>query len=507
MKTHFFKILSLSFLFSVLFIRCEKPAPEPESQIDEEALHTVTLKLKGFTKRITPLADQSAMNSSRLMTTSSSNRMSTSASESGPEEQHLYFWSFNNDDLVPEIAVGSAAPSLSFQAVDTSPSFTAGFGLSPYPAGKALSLRGLQALVITMPLSGVSQITTLAFDVASSGTGPKNFRIYSSTDDGTTYRPLSEDNQFSNTKDNTRNSYEFDLSQLGAVQAERLTIKIEPFEGERGEANDYDQNRGTFKLDNFRLSGLYNAEHAEEPTDDISKIQYFIFNANDHTFAAQGNTTFDPSTDGIDLSFKLPRGTYYGFITSNVSKAALVLPPRIAQASDLYISNSFANHQALIFGAQIPHLEIDNHIEVDAVLKRYFSEIRFEFTDGYDLSEVHKIRISPEHEDFLYAPFNAQTTERQAASTLVLHPSFDSSNKSLSFHQFIGDVSDPVHIGYVVDVYNENDELLRTFTVTASIKNNVQLLFKGELLTDVDRNNQFQIEWNQLWDESLTQTF
>lgn len=505
MKTHFFKTLSLSFLFLVLFIRCEKP--EPETQIDEAALHTVTLKVKGFTKRITPLADQPAVSSSRVITTSSSNRMSTSGLEARSEEQYLYFWSFNDDDLLPEIAVGSAATAITFQAVDTSPSFTAGFGLSPYPAGKALSLRGLQALVITMPLSGVTQITTLAFDVASSGTGPKNFRIHWSTDGGTTYRPLSEDNQFSNTRDNARNGYEFDLSQLGAVQAAFLTIKIEPFEGERGEANDYDQNRGTFKLDNFRLSGIYNAEQAAEPSGDISKIQYFIFNASDHTFAAQGSTTFDPSNDGIDLSFKLPRGTYYGLITSNVSKAALVLPSTIAEASDLYISNSFANHQALIFGAQIPLLEIDHHTEVDAVLKRYFSEIRFEFTDEYDLSEVHKISISPEHENVLYAPFNTQTTDRQAAPPLVLHPAFDSSNKSISFHQFIGEVSEPLNLAYAVDVYNENDELLRTFTVTASIKNNVQLLFKGELLTDVDTNNQFQIEWNQLWDESLTETF
>ena len=509
MKTLLYKSCFLFLLFPFLFLSCEKPAPQLPTKPQEETLHTVRFKLKGFSTSITPLASPHSLSLSRLSSHGAPSLVSAMPLEPSPQEQYVYFWSFNEENLLPDIAINTSSASISFQAADTSPGFTAGYGLSPYPAGRSLSLKGLQSLVITMPLTGVSEISKLAFDVGSSGTGPKNFSLYFSTDNGNSYTLLSADNQFANTKDNARNSYEFNLSDLRTIiQAQRLTIKIEPFEGERGDANDFDPNRGTFKLDNFRLSGSYNQDRPGEPTDNISKIHYFIFNADDHLLALQGSTTFDPSDEGVDLSFKLSSGSYYAFITSNVSKAELLLPQVLTTASDLYLSNRFSNHDAHIFGAHIPHLEVNSNTQIDVSLKRYFSQVKFEFTDEEDLAHVRKISIHSEHAPLVYTPFSTSPSSvEDEATNIVFYPLFNSDHKSLSFNQFIGDVSNPVELGYIVNVYDEDDTLLRTFTVSSSIKNNVQLLFKGKLLVDADKQNQFQIEWNQAWDDNRTETF
>lgn len=510
MNTSFIRqFASFFFISALLFTSCEKPAPQLPIKPQEETLHTVTFNLKGFSTDITPLANSSLLSSAQASALRVSNLMFTQLLEPKPAEQHLYFWSFNDENLSPDVAINSASATITFQAADMSPGFTTGYGLSPYPAGKSLSLRGLQDLVISMPLIGASQITTLAFDVGSSGTGPKNFRIYYSVDNGVSYLPLSEDNQFTNTKDNTRNSYEFDLSDLNAdKQIQHLAIKIEPFEGERGEANDFDPNRGTFKLDNFRISGIYNPANPEEPTTDIRKIHYFVFKADDHSLAKEGTTVFNPSNEGADLSFKLPLGSYYALISSNVSKAELLVPQMLTKASDLYISNHFSNHQAHIFGGYIPRLEVNNNTQMEVNLKRYFSQIKFEFTDEVDLAHVRKISILNEHGELIYTPFGTSPSSvQEEKASIVFHPLFDSDHKSLSFNQFMGDVSDPIELHYTVSAYDDEDKLLRTFTVSSSIKNNVQLLFKGNLLVDTDKQNQFQIEWNQAWDDSLTETF
>ncbi|MEH6304914.1 hypothetical protein RYH73_04630 [Olivibacter sp. CPCC 100613] len=508
MKILFYQSCALFLFFSFLFSSCEKPAPQLPGKPGEETLHTVRFNLKGFSTSITPLANSPSLNVPRLSNPGKSGLMSVIGLEPSPVEQHLYFWSFNEENLLPTKAVNSSAASISFQAADTSPGFTAGYGLSPYPAGRSLSLKGLQSLIIVMPLNGVSQLAKLAFDVGSSGTGPKNFRIYYSIDSGNTYLPLSADNQFTNTKDNARNSYEFDLSEMNTIiQAQQLTIKIEPFEGERGEANDFDQNRGTFKLDNFRLSGIYNEERPGEPIEDISKIHYFVFNADDDLLALQGSTIFNAAEEGADLAFKLPTGNYYALITSNVSHAELLLPSTLTKAADLYISNHFSNLNASIFGTHVPHLEVNSNTQLEVTLKRYFSQVKFEFTDEEDLAHIRKINIRREHNHFVYVPFGSNPLSLDTGATSIeFYPQFNSENKSLSFNQFMGELIDPIELRYVVSVYDTNDTLLRTFTLSSSIKNNVQLLFKGNLLEEEDKQ-QFQIEWNQAWDDSLTETF
>ena len=42
--------------------------------------------------------------------------------------------------------------------------------------------------------------------------------------------------------------------------------------------------------------------------------------------------------------------------------------------------------------------------------------------------------------------------------------------------------------------------MLRTFQINSAMKNNIQLVFRGELLEDASKNVAFQITKNENWD-------
>jgi len=502
MRNLYLKILPFILgLFPLLFSSCEKAVPDLPARPEETELQTITFKLNGFTTAINPLETSSKMSSDKQSSFSS---LASKGLNPSTEEQFLYFWSFNEDNLVPDIAVNTSLAALTFTAASAEPSYTSGYGLSPYPAGKCLSLKGAKSILIQMPLSTIEQLTTLAFDIGSSDTGPKNFQISYSTDGGEHFTLLSDNNPMPI----DRNRYSFDLSIINpAAYNNQFLIKIEPFEGDRGEGKPYNEATGTLKLDNIRLSGIYNmpGDDTEVPKE-ISKIHYYVFDADNHTLAATG--TIPLNTTEPELSIKLSVGNYYASVFSNVSTKELLLPATVENASTLYLANAFENHKALIFGTNIPAFEVKNSVEREVLLKRYFSQVKFDFTDEEDLSFIHKIVFKPTHTPFVYSPFATSTSDMITdESVITIQPSFSQEHKSISFNQFMGDLAQPATVGYVVDVYGADSELLRTFEVNSTIKNNVQLTFTGNLLTDVDKPNNFQIKWNQEWDDELTETF
>lgn len=491
-----------AFVLLVLANACEKTVPELPAKSDPSDLQTVTFNLKGFTAAITPLN----MMAGPTQQKTSSSLLNSNNLSPDEQEQFLYFWSFNDENTVPDIALDATQAIISFSAADANPNFITGYGLSPYPAGKALSIKGLEELLIHVSLKGASRVTQLAFDVGSSGTGPKDFKLLYATDDGSTYQALSTENPFENTKDNTRNSYTFDLSTI-ADSSEQLTFKLEPFAGERGEAKEYNPKTGTFKVDNLRISGIYNPEQPEEPGEGKGAIHYYVFQAEDHRLAAEGSVPYS-GDEAPAITVKLPVGRYDASFVSNSSSVPLLLPKTITDAASWWVSNYFNNYQAAVFGTTVPDLSIDKNMEIDATLNRYFSEIKFEFTDEDDLSDIGKIAIHQLHETFAYAPFSSSTTYAiEDTTAIILQQPFNQERKSIQFNQFIGEVNEAVDLAYRVDVYDAEDKLLRSFDVSSAIKNNVQLLFKGKLLSGTDKQGHFQIEWNQQWDDTLTKDF
>jgi len=85
-------------------------------------------------------------------------------------------------------------------------------------------------------------------------------------------------------------------------------------------------------------------------------------------------------------------------------------------------------------------------------------------------------------------------------SEISIVPSFTSSNKTIAFNEFLGNVLQPFGVDYRVQVYGEADTILRTFEVNSAIRNNVQLLFRGPLLENAGSTSSFSIVFREDWD-------
>jgi len=500
MKRKDFVLIFFIFLFLFAFTACKK-LPEFVPQQKTSMPRTVTFTLKGFT------SDIQALNQREPAAHLTTSIMAAQSPESSGTEQFLYLWTFNEQNSLPDIAINPDLAQITFIAVDPEPSFTGGYGFSPYPAGQSFSTRGTQSIIINMPLTDVLQITKLAFDVGSSATGPKNFRLSFSSDGGETFQSISEDNQLTKSD---RNTYEFDLSTIDPVNyTENFLIKIEPFAGDRGDGSEYDENRGTFKIDNFRLSGLYNPTDTEPPQVGISKIYYYVFDANADTLVSMGNKDYNSGSIDPQLTLAIPVGTYYATFISNVSHQELALPATLHEASDLYIHNSFDNEQAAIYGNSEVTFDVKtDSTAVEAELKRYYSQIVFDFNDQVSLSDVGKLRIEQEHDDFIYTPYGPPADFPSLEPQIITWDKpFTAEAHRLSFNQFMGNVTEPKTVKYHITAYDTKGEELRSFSVSETIKNNVQLTFSGKLLALPDQSSYFGISWKTDWDDTLTTSF
>lgn len=479
-----------------LFIGCEKTAPIPNPEETSDELKTIIFKLTGFSSEIRPLSSKMATAKNGASSNITFNQI-----------QSLYFWSFNESNLIPEVAIHPDNVSIVLEPGNTALTYPAGYKHDMFPEGQCVSMRGVKRITFKMSMKNVSDLSKIDFDAASSNTGPKNFKIYYTLNEGSDFTLISEDNQFTNMSQQSRNHFAFDLSTIATGEHEHLWIMIEPFGGERGTVGDYNEATGLLRIDNFDISGIYNADGSEETT--LNKINYYIFKKEDNTLALEGDLSFETDREAPSLSLKLPVGSYYASFISNSSKKNLLLSKNPVVANDFYVANHFDNDQALIFGTQITDITVsESNSPIDVVLNRYFSNVKFEFTDLTDLSFINKIVINRLHENFIYTPYgNPSSLPVSDASMITFLQPFKEDTKSITFNQFIGEVNQPVDLTYNILVYGEGDELLRDFTVNNAVKNNVQLLFKGELLKEIDKRGDFIIEWNEQWDDRVNGEF
>src|SRR3546814_7876541 len=90
--------------------------------------------------------------------------------EPSVEPQYLYYWSFNNEDLEPDVAVDEVGAGITFEAVAEEPTYpNSTFAVDPYVGGKAFSLRGGQTVELELPMQGIESISEIAFDISKIG--------------------------------------------------------------------------------------------------------------------------------------------------------------------------------------------------------------------------------------------------------------------------------------------------------------------------------------------------
>lgn len=410
----------------------------------------------------------------------------------GENGRYLYFWSFNGENLLPDVFINKGA-KIEFEIEGSSPeSYPAGFSHDAYPAGKAVSVRGLQEVIIKMPLDSVTVLDEIGFDISSSDTGPKAFHILYSNDNAVSYDTLSADNQFQNLNAQSKNHFSFLLDTLQWNFEHPLHIKIEALPGDREGVGEM-KSTGATRLDNLYLKGEGNfPESSTENT-----LYYWIFDylTGDLVIADSVENEKDFSPINLDLK----QGGYITHFVSNFSSVPLLRPEKIQHIEDHYLGRVFGDAESEIYGS-IDTIEVNEDGNIPIILKRYYNQVHFELTDAQGLNEVDEIRITPLHDPFFYAPFKQNMGNPILdQSDFLLYPDFEEGSNSFFFNQFLGNVYENQNMHYQVEVFSSDSEQpMHTFEVEGTGMNNMKLIFRGRLLSYSEGGFTFSVQ--EEWD-------
>jgi len=484
---------------AALLQACKKDVPLPLTN----GVSTVTFKLSGFESQIKPLAALSSTYR-RAAPRFAQPIQAVGNAQTSDSPQYLYFWSFNEESLDPDIAIDAAA-GVTFDAAAAEPGFVNGFAVDPFEAGRALSVTGARSLEISLPLHRVEAVSELAFGMNSSGTGPKDFSITYSIDGGTTYETLSEHNPFEHVGTSSWNRYAFDLRSISGVSgAEVLKFRLEFKAGDREGAGEYDENRGTVRLDNVRLSGVYSGEGGNGDPSLPNRLHYYIFSATDGALVSERDVELGGLAEGYALEAKLEAGIYEVLFVAYRSDKGVFLPQTLHNASEFYFGQAFDDINAITYACVLQDFEVGAaDMEQTIVLNRCYSSVEFDFTDlAEDLLSVKKIVITKGHDNYLYTPFGQPEGLPVSDIQSMIFSDFSQvADYRISFNQFLGLLDGTRNVTYEVTAYDQNENILNALTLSEDITNNVRLLFTGRLLGNTGTVNGFLIDFNTDWNQ------
>lgn len=479
----------LSFLIIIfLATACKK---DRSLNDQNEGVYSVSFKLSGFTSQVYPL--QNGVNKMAKLASSSTSTSSVST-------DYLYFWSFNDREPVPDITFHpSSTPTISYiDGLDLFTFVASTYKFEDFVGGFAISFtRGATEILIKMPLPIGTQLNELGFDVGSPNTGPKDFEIYYSLDQGDTFEVLQLNNQFEDPGEaNKKHSYLYDLDEV-TLGTKGIWFKVAPKAGERDGAGIFSEGAGNMRMDNLRITGT-------PPSSDLAydEVHYFIFSKENDELLLSGTEDL-AGLSTIELS--LPAGDYHISFISNASDQELLFPSTF-NLQNFYVSNIFSNAHAEIFG-YTGDLNVSEDQTVSVELKRLYSQVTVEFTDLEVLENVSKLEIEQVHSPFFYAPFNPTMANPITDASTILFIDDFVETKQIEFHQFMGQLEEPETVSYLLRIYVD-DELVRTVELeNVNLKNNMKLVFKGPLFINLELGNSFQIVKNVSWDDEIEVAF
>src|SRR5690606_19363358 len=122
-----FKHLTRGFLLFIwlkgsLLSGCKRDIPP----LPTDELRNVTFKLAGFEVETEPLDGAYAAIPMALGIPGTAVQALLKI-EPSPEPQYLYYWSFNNENLEPDVAVDEVGAGIAFDAASAEPNFFGGF--------------------------------------------------------------------------------------------------------------------------------------------------------------------------------------------------------------------------------------------------------------------------------------------------------------------------------------------------------------------------------------------
>ena len=252
-------------------------------------------------------------------------------------------------------------------------------------------------------------------------------------------------------------------------------------------------------LDNFRFYGrTNNSINPNKPKN--FNLNYFIFNQENGNLVNSGH--FIPNSSTNNLLLDLPEGKYYSTLVYSELNEPLSYPREVKHIRDFYIGTSFKDKFARTF-AVLDSFELKESIEKKVNFQRAYSMVTLDFTDLKDLSEIKKIIVKPMMAPIRWSPFNPNLEiiiPKSEDNVIEFVQNFHI-HKEISFNQFIGMRSDEMPLHYEFEVWDDT-KMVRKFRLNAAVKNNVKLIFKGDLYPSGMVNKIFEIIIDEEWDDT-----
>lgn len=480
---------------------------------DDRAIYKLSFSFTSFQSAINPfpisLVSRSVTSTNLRASTLASTSANTSVNASG---ELLYFWSFNARNLQPDIALVPTLVQCYTNPVEGY-SFSSTGAMADadflFPAGDALSVNGQTELYIEIPARSMLQLNYLSFNANTTTTGPQEVLLsYQFVDalsaDFIALTSISAADTLIGV--NTNQLMEYNLQDI-SWGASAVLFKLSFAEGPRNGGNEYNATAGRIRIDNFRVLGVIDPADIYPPNNlTMAVFSYFIFDAETGAIVRNVNLTLEEPLPRLDLDIELPRGRYHFHFLYNQSNASLLYGSPLTTFSEFVVGNSFDNSYAQIYGALLTDVAILSDALQTIPLHRYYSEVQILFTDNRDFSEVGEVQITKRHNYDFYAIGNAAITQPfHAVQQLSVAPYFEFTGNMLLFNQFLGLLDEPVLLSYDVAIFSRDGFLIRAFTLSEEITNNVQLLFSGRLYDTTDQEFQLSIqeEWGWLKEGSF----
>lgn len=478
----------------LLAISCKKDRIIQVGPTNEQALKTVRIQIDQFSRRINPMLATYDADLARIFSAQGN-------LQPHPDIQALYYWSFNQENLVPDLGLDTMRTAFIVEKNngDSSYNFGVGTRYTPYNAGRALNVGGPKRVQVSIPIGLVDYLENLRFDMMRSGTGPGAYTISYFFDPADEPIILSQEEII----EQSWSSYEFDISEIDLSHSrEWIHVQWEFREGDRPDSTKYNASTGTMRMDNLSLSGRYPGPRMDPILLGPGKVRYHIFSQTDSALVLQGKHSFDSGQDQEPvLEFKLAEGSYFLHAAAIFSPDEWVSPDSMEQARDLYLHQPFHGQNSATFAGEIPSLNVSDDMSFTLNMERMYSQIRVELTDSTGLEDVHRITIMPLKQLSYFPYLQPGIHENEGAETVEFKRDF-TQNSVIEFNYFMGITTLPLEVGYIVKAYDASDNLLTQIILHASILNNVQLVFRGKLLESSSTPHMtHRFHWNEVWQE------
>jgi len=247
------------------------------------------------------------------------------------------------------------------------------------------------------------------------------------------------------------------------------------------------------RFDNLKIYGKYNTQ----PKYKIIGLPYYIFNKKSGELVNKGSLTINNTTRNLML--ELPEGTYYSALIYNESNEDLILNKEVKKKDEFFVGTFFQDKHARSFGV-LDSFELKHNLEKKITFKRLYSLVTLDFNDFRDLSPIKKVKIKPIGKTYFWTPFNPLLDvpiPSNYRGELEFVQNFNI-NKEISFNHFLGLTGRELPVNYEIEVWDDT-KAFRTFRLSANVKNNVKLIFKGSLYPSGLSNKLYEIIIDEAW--------